>query len=75
MNEPPNVIQRGIVLLVLCPTNSRTIWGITNPIQEIVPQKQTEIAVNKVAKPTIKYRYLLYGRPLVWAAVLPRATR
>ena len=54
MNEPPKVIQSGIVLFVLCPTINLTMCGITRPIHEMVPQKQTDIAVSNVAMPIIK---------------------
>ena len=52
--DPPKVMQRGMVLFVLCPTIRRTICGMTKPIQEIVPQKQTEMAVSKVAIPMMR---------------------
>ena len=48
INVPPNVTQSGIVLLASLPANNLTMCGMTKPIQEIVPQKQTEIAVRIV---------------------------
>ena len=45
---PPKVIHRGIVLFASLPASNLTICGITNPIQDMVPQKHTEIAVRIV---------------------------
>ena len=56
MNVPPKVMHKGIVRLASRPANNLTMCGITKPIQEIVPQKQTEIAVNIVAITMIKPR-------------------
>ena len=46
---PPNVHVNGIVLVVFFPTINLTICGMTNPTQEIVPEKATDVAVNNVA--------------------------
>ena len=56
MNDPPNKTHNGIVRLVFLPTNNLTMCGTTKPIQDIVPQKQTDIAVNKVEIIMITYR-------------------
>lgn len=54
MNVLPKVMQRGMVLLASLPASNLTIWGITSPIHEIVPQKHTEIAVSIVEITIIK---------------------
>ena len=59
MNIEPNPMLNGIVLFVFLPTASLAMWGTTRPIHPIVPEKATELAVNKVAIPIIKNRYLL----------------
>ena len=56
IKAPPNKAHSGIVRLAFLPTNSLTICGTTNPIQDIVPQKQTDIAVNNVEIIMITYR-------------------
>lgn len=56
IKTPPKVIQRGIDFFVFLPEISLTMWGMTNPIQEIEPAEATLEAVNKVAIPMIKYR-------------------
>lgn len=57
INVPPKVMQRGIVLLASLPASNRTMCGITKPIHEIVPQKQTDIAVRIVDITIISPRY------------------
>ena len=56
MNVPPNVTHNGIVLFASLPTNRRTMWGMIKPTQEIVPQKQTDIAVKTVDRTIINIR-------------------
>lgn len=56
MNVPPKVMQSGIVLFASLPANSLTMCGTTRPIHEMVPQKQTDIAVNTVARTIINPR-------------------
>ena len=50
MNVPPKVTHKGIVLFASLPTSNLTMWGMIKPTQEIVPQKQTEMAVRTVDK-------------------------
>ena len=56
INVPPKVTHKGIVLFASLPASKRTMCGMTNPIQDIVPQKQTEIAVKTVDKTIINPR-------------------
>ena len=56
MNVAPKVIHKGIVLFASLPAKSLTMCGITKPIQDIVPQKQTDIAVSKVEITIINMR-------------------
>ena len=49
MNDAPKVMDKGSVLVVSRPAQSRTMCGITSPIQLIVPAKATELAVKSVA--------------------------
>ena len=46
---PPNVQVNGIVLVVFLPNINLTIWGITKPIHDIVPDIATDVAVKRVA--------------------------
>lgn len=49
IKDAPKTIVSGMVRCVFLPTNSLTICGTTKPIQLIVPEKATELAVSKVA--------------------------
>lgn len=57
INIEPKSIDIGSVTLESLPTISLTIWGITNPIQLIVPAKETELAVSIVATTIINSLY------------------
>ena len=59
VNVPPKVMHKGIVLLASLPASKRTICGITKPIQDMVPQKHTDMAVRTVDKTIINPRYKL----------------
>ena len=48
MKDAPKVIHNGIVRLASLPTSNLTTCGMTNPIQDMVPQKHTDIAVKIV---------------------------
>ena len=56
MNVPPIVMQRGMVLFASLPASNLTMCGMTKPIQEMVPQKHTDMAVNTVARTIINPR-------------------
>ena len=56
MNVPPKVMHRGMVLFASLPASNLTICGMTKPIQDMVPQKHTDIAVRTVDKTMIKPR-------------------
>ena len=49
IKQEPIVKQSGIEYLVFLPIINLVMCGTTRPTQAIFPQKQTEIAVNRVA--------------------------
>ena len=54
MKEAPSAAETGIRRLLLLPTSILPICGMTSPTQPIVPEMHTELAVTKVAPPTIR---------------------
>lgn len=58
--------------MLLVPTIIRPKCGITSPTQPMVPARQTELAVKKVAQTTVKVRTSTTFVPRVWASRSPK---